>query len=79
MIAISSAENQKGINANVLLRTRRALTLFNIDLLKTRRALSLPTLYDSTLLVLNETLVNNNLMPFWLSTDDMLPVSSSNM
>ena len=58
---MSSAESQKGVNA-----VRRHVPL------RTRKALSLSTLYsDSALLVLKGTSLNNALTPFWLSADDV--------
>ena len=53
--------------------TRRALVLCNNVSLRIRRALLPKTLYsDSSLLVLNGTSLNGiNLMPFWLSTNDI--------
>ena len=56
-------------------RTRRALTLFNGIPLRTRRALFLYTLYsDRILLVLNSLMevLWTALMPFWLSTDNVI-------
>ena len=54
------------------LRVRRALSIFKDVLLRTRRALVLYNVYgDSALLVLNRTSLNLVIAPFWLSTDNM--------
>ena len=54
------------------LRARRMLTLCNDVLLRTRRALSLYRVNgESALPVFNKTVLNSLLMPFWFSAGDM--------